>query len=44
MTGDNDKLQGLFKGIGTAERGNRTIKSTLDRLDQAIERMLLKID
>jgi len=44
MTEDVDELQGLFIRIDTAGRRESTIKSTLDRMAQVIERMSLKID
>jgi len=44
MEGGDDRLQGLYTRMGTAERRNRTIKSTMNRLNQAIERMSLNID
>ena len=44
MARGDDGLQGLFKRMSIAERRDRTIKSILDHLDQAIERMSLKID
>jgi len=44
MTRDDNGLQGLSVRIDTAGRRDNTIKSTLDRLDQMIERMSPKID
>ena len=44
MAGDDNELQGLSTRMRTARRRGNTIKSTLDRIAQAIGRVSLKID
>ena len=44
MEGNDDGLQGFSIRMGTTGRRDNTLKSTLDCLAQAIERLSLKID